>query len=622
MLARQPHHDGSVLYVEDKPPVLGERLRLRLRVPQDWSEPSRIWVRSVQDAEPRYDEANRLGGAITDGWVWWEASMLVVNPVALYRFVIEVPAEGQGNAYWTLNGAGLFDRDTSDYQDFRVTTAARPPQWSTDAVMYQVFPDRFARSEAAAELPAPDWAVPCSWQTPVQGTGPEAGVQFYGGDLWGVKDKLDHLTELGVDILYLTPFFPGRSNHRYDASTFKYVDPLLGGDQALVALVEAAHARGMKVMGDLTANHTGDAHEWFQRTLADPASPEADYYYFNADHSDYESWWGVKSLPKLNWASPGLREAFVTGEDSVVAHWLKPPFNLDGWRIDVGNMTGRLGAQDINKEVAALIQHRVLAINPDALLLGEETSDAGADVDGFGWQGAMTYSNFTRPMWQWLAKPGVCVDFFGTPLDGPNRVGAETVLATHRDLSSAFSWPVRNATMNALNTHDTARAATVMVDGGVVVAAALSMLLPGIPVVFAGDEFGLQGDRGESSRTPMPWGEPDRIGADLTGAYAALAALRHTSPAIIQGSVRWLLADGDVMAFAREAEHESLLVIAVRADVPTLEPAALGLGDAGSAALSEPPLFNTGHFTTGENIALAGPGIYVWRLPGVRPPAS
>ncbi|ALE04586.1 alpha-amylase (plasmid) [Arthrobacter sp. ERGS1:01] len=622
MLARQPHHDGSVLYVEDKLPVLGERLRLRLRVPHAWGTPSRIWVRSVQDAEPRYDEAKHLGDTATDGWAWWEASMLVVNPVALYRFVIEVPTAGQGNVYWTLNNSGLFDRDTSDYQDFRVTTAARPPQWSTDAVMYQVFPDRFARSEAAAALPAPDWAVPCSWQTPVQGTGPEAGTQFYGGDLWGVRDKLDHLTELGVDILYLTPFFPGRSNHRYDASTFKHVDPLLGGDQALVALVEAAHARGMKVMGDLTANHTGDAHEWFQRALADPASPEADFYYFNADHSDYESWWGVKSLPKLNWASPGLREAFVTGEDSVVAHWLKPPFNLDGWRIDVGNMTGRLGAQDINREVAALIQHRVLGINPDALLLGEETSDAGADVDGFGWQGAMTYSNFTRPMWQWLARPGVRVDFFGTPLDGPNRVGAETVLATHRDLSGAFSWPVRNATMNALNTHDTARAATVMVDGGVVVAAALSMLLPGIPVVFAGDEFGLQGDRGESSRTPMPWGEPDRIGADFTGAYAALTALRHSSPAIAHGSVRWLLADGDVLAFARESEQESLLVIAVRADVPKLGLAALDLGAAGAAALDEPPLFRTGNITTGETIGLAGPGIYVWRLPGVRPPAS
>lgn len=620
-MGRQPHHDGSALYVESTTPVLGERRRLRLRVPTEWGAASRVWVRSVQDAEPRYDEAAMTGES--DGWAWWEATMLVVNPVALYRFVIEVPgADSQPASYWSLNNAGLFARDTSDYNDFRITTAVPAPQWSRDAVMYQVFPDRFARSAAAEQLSTPDWAIACAWDEPVQGTGPGASQQFYGGDLAGVLAKIDHLAGLGVDIIYLTPFFPARSNHRYDASTFGHVDPLLGGDAALIELVEAAHARGMKVMGDLTANHTGDAHEWFQRAQADPSCPEADYYYFNADHTKYESWWGVASLPKLNWASPGLREAFVTGEDSVVAHWLKAPFNLDGWRIDVGNMTGRLGAQDINKEVAALIQKRVQEINPDALLLGEETSDAGADVDGFGWQGAMTYSNFTRPLWQWLADTNARVDFFGTPLDGPNRVGAETVLATHKDLSSAFSWPVRNATMNALNTHDTARAASVMIPGGPIVAAALSMMLPGIPVVFAGDEFGLEGDRGESSRTPMPWDEPARVVTDLRAEYAALTALRHSSPAVQHGGMRWLTADGDVLAFVRESPQESLLVLAVRAPVQELAPDALGLSEAEAGALAAEPVYQCGSSRFDGRLELTGPGVYIWSLPGVVVPAA
>ncbi len=186
--------------------------------------------------------------------------------------------------------------------------------------------------------------MPCSWDTtPVEGAGPRTPYQFYGGDLGGIIEKLDHIQQLGADVIYLTPFFPARSNHRYDASTFASVDPLLGGDQALVELVEAAHARGLKVMGDLTANHSGDAHEWFRRALAEPDSEEAGYYYFNDDHTGYESWYGVPSLPKLNWTSEGLRERFVLADDSPVARWLKPPFNLDGWRIDVGNMTGRLG---------------------------------------------------------------------------------------------------------------------------------------------------------------------------------------------------------------------------------------------------------------------------------------
>lgn len=613
MNAFAPHHDGSALYVNSTG-TLGERARLRMRIPKQWGSASRVWVRSVQDAEPRYDEAKVIGSQ--DGWIWWEASMLHVNPVALYRFVIEVAGQAvDDTAYWYLNNAGLHNRDTSDYNDFRVTTARPAPSWSHDAVMYQVFPDRFARSANATALPSPDWALPCDWDTPVQGRGADVSRQFYGGDLDGVTERLNELQSLGADIVYLTPFFPARSNHRYDASTFHAVDPLLGGDQALIRLVEAAHSRGMKVMGDLTSNHTGDAHEWFKRAQADPDSVEAGFFYFNDDHTDYESWWGVKSLPKLNWASAELREAFVTGEDSVVAHWLKPPFNLDGWRIDVGNMTGRLGAQDINKEVAALIQARVLEINPEALLLGEETSDAGADVDGFGWQGAMTYSNFTRPLWQWLGNPAARVDFFGTPLPGPPKVGADVVLATHRDLSSAFSWPVRNASMNALNTHDTARAASVMVPGGPIVAAALSMLLPGIAVMFAGDEFGLEGWNGESSRTPLPWDEPERMVTDLREVYASLTALRHGSPAI-RGGMRWLLADGDVLAFVRESSQESLLVVATRA------PAAVRLMDLGVTGLDE-PIFQVGSLagTTAE-LALGGPGAFVWRLPGVGIPAD
>ncbi|WP_104091838.1 glycoside hydrolase family 13 protein [Arthrobacter sp. GMC3] len=623
MAGMQPHHDGSTLYVANQRPALNDPCKLRLRVPAKWGSASRVWVRSVQDGEPRYNEAQCLGDE-GDGWVWWEAAMLVVNPVALYRFVIEVPGgNGAGNEYYSLNNAGLHARDTSDFHDFRVTTAVPAPSWSRDAIMYQVFPDRFARSEESSARVAPEWALPCSWQTPVEGTGANVARQFYGGDLAGVTDKVGYLAGLGVDIIYLTPFFPGRSNHRYDASTFEHVDPLLGGDQALVDLVEAAHSRGMKVMGDLTANHTGDAHEWFKRAKADPNSPEADFYYFNAEHTDYESWWGVKSLPKLNWASPGLREAFVTGEESVVAKWLKPPFNLDGWRIDVGNMTGRLGAQDINREVAALIQKRVLELNPNALLLGEETSDAGTDVDGFGWQGAMTYSNFTRPMWQWLANTEARVDFFGTPLSGPNRVDAQTVLATHRDLSSAFSWPVRNATMNALNTHDTARAASVMIPGGPLVAAALSMMLPGIPVVFSGDEFGLEGDRGESSRTPMPWNEPERVVNDLRADYTALADLRHASPAVAHGAMRWLAADGDVLAFIRESPHESLLVVAIRADVEGLRFEDMGLTLAESAVMvAATPVYHSSEYRIASDFNANGPGVYIWRLPGIQVPAE
>lgn len=607
-----PHHDGSALYAPQSV-SLGDPARVRVRVPAQWGSASRVWVRSVQDGEPRYDAARNLGER--DGWVWWEATTLVTNPVARYRFLLE--AEGR---YWNLNAQGLFSRDVSDHADFRLTAFAPAPAWLHQAVMYQIFPDRFGRSTQASGRPFPDWAVACDWETPVAGSGPDTAFQFYGGDLPGITERLDHLVSLGINLIYLTPFFPATSNHRYDAATFDQVDPLLGGDQALIDLLEAAHNRGIRVMGDLTANHSGDAHEWFRKAVADPGSEEAGYYYFSADHSRYEAWWGVPSLPKLNWSSRKLRERFVLAEDSVVARWLKPPYSLDGWRIDVGNMTGRLGAVDLHDDVARLIADRVREINPEAALLAESTSDASADMTGEHWQGAMTYSNLTRPLWSWLGKPSPDVNFFGSPLAGPNLIDAAEFLATHQDLAAGFSWQVRQQNMNALNTHDTARAATVMIDGGQELGAVMIFTLPGVPMVFAGDEFGLTGVNGEDSRTPMPWDAPDRVRSDLTGTYAALATLRRGHSALTEGSLRWLHAEGDALVFVREDTRESVLVFVARA-AATVDLDATLLSGLQLDALLEAPAFSTADrlpaTTTGDGVRLAaaGPWAGIWILP-------
>lgn len=624
-----PHHDGSALHAPDGV-ERGGPVRLRLRIPVGWGEASRVWLRSLHDGEPRYDPCDLLGSA--DGWTWWEAATTATNPVLRYRFLIEA-----GGRNWQLNAQGLFGRDVSDYADFRLGTYPAGPDWLRTGTMYQIFPDRFARSVQADTHPAPDWAVPAEWHTtPVQGASAVTPYQFYGGDLPGITERLDHIQALGADIIYLTPFFPARSNHRYDAATFATVDPLLGGDQALVDLVEAAHARGLKVMGDLTANHSGDAHEWFRNALAGPDAPEAGYYYFSPDHSSYEAWYGVPSLPKLNWSSETLRDAFVRDEDSPLARWLRPPFNLDGWRIDVGNMTGRLGATDLNHDVARLIADRVRGINPDAALLAESTNDAAPDFSGEHWHGAMTYSNFTRPLWAWLAGEARHVNFFGTPLQGPGRIDAAEFLATHQDLAAAFSWDVRRQNMNALNSHDTARAATAMVDGGQQLGAVLMFTLPGVPVLFAGDEFGLTGDNGEFSRTPMPWDRPDRVRHDLRGLYAALSGLRRDQPALTAGGVRWLYADGDVLAFIRETAEATVLVAVTRADADagfdrTLLTAAQWKGLAGPPALvvGELAFDDAGGLAPGglardaqPRLRSAGPAAAVWVLPGVAVPGA
>ena len=157
------------------------------------------------------------------------------------------------------------------------------------------------------EHATPDWAIPAAWSDPVDISPKGVAHQLYGGDLDGITEHLDHLESLGVDVVYLTPFFPARSNHRYDASSFEQIDPLLGGAPALRRLTKAAHERGMKVMGDFTTNHTGNAHEWFLKAAGPGGknTPERDYYIW--EDGTYVAWLGVPSLPKLNHLNAALR---------------------------------------------------------------------------------------------------------------------------------------------------------------------------------------------------------------------------------------------------------------------------------------------------------------------------
>ncbi|WP_309081259.1 glycoside hydrolase family 13 protein [Zhihengliuella sp.] len=638
-LSAWPHHDGSELHVGELFPALRDRVPVRLRIPRALSAAlgplEGVWLRSLRDFEPHYDAAAATAGdAAASSWDWYEADLLLVNPVQRYRWLVRAG----GRAYW-LNAAGFWDRDVGDAHDFRLTAhdGRQTPDWAHRAVMYQVFPDRFARSEQADRHPVPEWAIACDWDTTeVIGQGPQTPYQFFGGDLPGITERLDHLVGLGATVLYLTPLFPARSNHRYDASSFCGIDPLLGGDEALVELVRAAHARGLRVIGDLTTNHSGAAHEWFRAARADPRSPEADFYYFSADHSTYEAWLGVDSLPKLNWRSEGLRRRFVLDDDAMVARWLQPPFDLDGWRIDVGNMTGRLGRDDLNHEVAALLRDRVGEVKPDALLLAESTSDAAADFQGDTWQGAMTYTNFTRPLWHWLADAPEALAgrepwFFGVPPGATDQTPAETFLVTHLDFVSGFPWTVRRCNLNALDTHDTARAAEILLPGGQSVGVLLQYTMPGIPMVFMGDEFGLTGWNGEASRTPMPWrelecpeGERRRIREDLRGLYGALGSLRAGSPALLDGGIRWLHAEGDVLVFIREHAEQSALVVAARAAFQIeLPPAAVGTAARGvwEHALDVGP--GVWALRDGDAVVLEGAGGpcgAVWLLPGVRRP--
>ena len=554
------HHDGSALYVSNRAPNLGELVTLSVRIPK--TDPAKkLFIRILQDGEPVIYPMKKTRSTKVENW--WQVKVEIVSPATNYRFLLR-----NDRQFWWLNAAGIFENDVVDHFDFKIVARSDAPKWLSKAVFYQIFPDRFAKSDIKRELP--DWAIPRNWEEIPAMNNRETGQEFYGGDFKGVEEKLDHLSSLGVTSIYFTPIFASRSNHRYDASSFESADPLLGGDEALIALRKAANARGIKVMSDLTTNHCGLGHPWIQKALSDPNSDTREFFYWSPKSKwGYVGWWNVKSLPKLNFASKKLRGLMWENQDSIVKRWLREPFGMAGWRIDVGNMTGRYYDHDFNREIAKSLRNAMEETNPESWLVAENGDFFAEDLDGFGWHGTMNYNGFTKPIWYWINSGDKKIkDSFGMPAPLP-KIDGEAMVAMMRQFAGGIPWRSLVASMILLGSHDRARFQTIVgkdVDRNI---AGMTMLMtyPGVPSVFAGDEIGLEGYWGENGRRTIPWDRLDRWNVDLLYNYIDLIKLRKSCDALINGGFRWIEVDKDCVAYLRESKKESILVFVSRRGV-------------------------------------------------------
>ena len=581
----EPHHDGSELYVLERPDEVSGTATLRLRTPRGAAE--QVWLRFVTDGEPRTAEA--VVDEESGGETWWRAELPMPNPAVRYRWLVD----GGSSGYRWVNGLGLHAHEVAGADDFILALDRGAPAWHASSVGYEIFPDRFA-SSGRVDAPVPRWALQREWGRLPEGRGRNTPRELYGGDLFGAAQHLDHVEELGANLVYLTPFFPAMSTHRYDASSFEGVDPLLGGEAALRELLDAAHARDMHVVGDLTLNHCGAGNDWFLSAEKDPGSVEREMFFFDGSPPlGYACWLGVRSLPTLNWSSPELRRRM----ERVFRKWLD--FGLDGWRIDVANMVGRYRLMDLNHEVATWSRELV----GDGLLLAEHGHDYRPDLDGTGWHGVMNYSGFLRPTWWWLHGGTLEEDVFSrTPApayDGPEAVAAM------RAFRAGVPWSRIENSWTLLDSHDTARFRTVTASRDKhVVGVGMQMTTPGVPMIFAGDEVGLEGEWGEDARRTIPWDDRESWDRDLLSAYRSLVALRRSSDALAHGGMRYLHVSDDAIAYVREARSERLLCLAARA---AHDPVAVPFTELETLY---------GEEARGGVLPSDGPAFHVWRING------
>lgn len=586
------HHDPSVRWVDDPTPSIGDVVRVEVEAP----DATDVNLRAVRDGEAFWHEPESHSGSS------WSFRLPCDQAVVNYRFLVQDP---EGDRW--LTAAGEIDWDPPDMWDFKLLPGRRTPVWVPSTVWYQIFPDRFETT--GRHRVDNDWAEWCAWDDPIA-TGPAAMTQMYGGDLDGIVARLDHLSALGVGGIYLTPVFPARSNHRYDASSFDGVDPILGGDDALARLSKAAADRGIKVMTDLTLNHTGDRHEWFEAARADRRAPEAGWFHFIDHPETYESWLGVPSLPKLDHRSEALRRRFYEGSKSVLARYVQPPFDMAGWRIDVANMTGRLGMLDLNHEVARAARRTMDDLDPDLWLVGEHFHDAIPDAPGDGWHGVMNYGGVSRPIVSWLGKDEQLVSM--TPGPGITARRGEQVARSMDAVRGGLPWQVTIGSMSLLASHDTARWRTLArSDDLALVGIGMLLMLPGAPTFFYGDEVGLRGADNETARAPMPW-SPDDWDIRFLDWYTAAVTVRNTHEALQVGGFRWIDVRADALTFLRESHDERILVRAARAKTPAVELDAAALGASRLEAV-----LNAEHLSAHQGsfrLDGDGPALSVWRL--------
>ena len=410
-------------------------------------------------------------------------------------------------------------------------------------VVYQIFPERFAIGSglsSAEKLASPAYDLPdackCDWNDSTLQQ-PWA-QQFFGGDLDGITDRLDYLADLGVTGVYLTPIFASPSNHKYDATDFFRIDPMFGGEVALKRLTHALHARGMGLTLDAVLNHVSHLNPWFLAAQAGDATKH-DWFTWQADGS-YECWQGVTSMPELNLANPAVRDVLYRQSGSVVQHWLAQ--GVDNWRFDV--------AQDVGIPVAQEMRTAVEVRFPDAGLLGELNGFSGAWFQaGGGYQGMMNYWYRTATL-AWLA----------------GEIDALQMNHALRDARSDYGLPGLLCSWNMLSSHDTPRLITTV---GSAEKARLALLMqftmPGVPLVYYGEEIGMEGGADPDCRRPMRWTESEWNHTQRDW-VKRLIAMRQANPALQYGDVKVLgdrLANSNALVFLRytDVPGEAALVV-------------------------------------------------------------
>ena len=540
-----------------------------------------------------------------------------------FRYCFEVQF---GTEKYYYGRCGI-SREILEYYNFVVVPGFSTPDWAKGAVMYQIFTDRFYNGDKSNDVETNEYYYIGDYSQRVTNWDKypaNMGVrEFYGGDLQGVMDKLDYLQDLGVEVVYFNPLFVSPSNHKYDIQDYDYIDPHYGkivddggevlpngvtdnsqatkykkrttglknleaSNESFIKLVEELHRRGMKVILDGVFNHCGSFNKWMDReriyegeedyepgAYVSADSPYRSYFRFFKEgpenwpyNANYDGWWGHDTLPKLNYEDSVKLENYIL---YIGRKWVSPPYNVDGWRLDVAADLGR--SNEYNHEFWQKFRRAVKDANPNALILAEHYGDPSDWLKGDEWDTVMNYDAFMEPVTWFLTGMEKHSDEAREELLGniDNFIGS---MAHHM---SNMLTPSLQVAMNELSNHDHSRfltrtnhmvgrvehlgpeAANEYVNKAVMrEAVVMQMTWVGAPTVYYGDEAGVCGFTDPDNRRTYPWGHEDQ---ELIAFHKEAIRIHKEHPALKTGSLKILGGEENILSYARFKGHDRIIVV-------------------------------------------------------------
>lgn len=555
----QIFHDSHNLELRNPFGAVSIGIKVRIRL---WtSERCAAYINLINFYNNQIEiQMNEIGwNSYVNNWVY-EAEIDTSNNIGLIYYYFRVNYYGRniiyGNNIESLGGVGqVYFNEPVSYQ-ITIYSKRDVPSWYREGIIYQIFVDRFFNGEDEGKVlnPKKNTFIYGNWDdSPMYIKDMSGNIvrwDFYGGNLLGVKKKLEYIKSLGVSVIYFNPIFDSPSCHKYDTGDYEKIDSMFGDEQIFKDLCSEAENLGIRIILDGVFSHTGSDSKYFNKfgnydslgAYQSLQSPYYRWYRFNDYPKLYETWWGFSNMPNVDELNPSYLDYIIRGENSVIEKWLK--LGAGGWRLDV--------ADELPDEFIKILRKKLKEVKKDGVLIGEVWEDASNKVS-YNRKREYLFGNELDSVTNYPLRQ-IILDLVR------NYIGNKYFIRRYLSLKENYPKEYFYSTMNMLGNHDTERVLTMLNNNLNLLkeAVIIQMTLPGVPLIYYGDEAGLTGGKDPSNRKSYPWGKENK---DILEFYKKVASIRVTEEALKNGEIEFLEFNNGILGFERTLNKDRIIVI-------------------------------------------------------------